>query len=138
MHKKKPVKIWVATSPSKAACSVPETTKLEVREAFEEVLQQFRNHSIKDVPPNPKWNYIIEISSKWYRHYFYLYAIYKCFGPNAIKDTFESKFARLEYTRPGRYNLAYMRHTEQWWEVEQNLSVSQCKEMILSDEIFHP
>ena len=47
-------------------------------------------------------------------------------GPNAISPYFEARFARLEYLADDNYNLSYMRHTGQWWEIDRDLSLEEC------------
>ena len=54
----------------------------------------------KHLTPAPKdadVNYLVDISTKWYRNYFYFCATYCSPGPYAIASSFETQFARLEY-----------------------------------------
>jgi hypothetical protein len=93
------------------------------------------------VSPPPKiwrWNYIIDIHAKWHRSFFYFIATYRSRGPTAISPTFEAPFARLEYVGNRRFNMAYMRHTEKWWEVYQRLSLAKCLKSIREQAIFQP
>ncbi len=92
-------------------------------------------------PPPPTiddYNYIADIHSKWYRNYFYFCATYNCPSPNAISPSFETKFARMEYIADNKFNLAYMRHTEQWFEVFQDISMDECLKLIEENPIFTP
>lgn len=93
---------------------------------------------VKPAPTNDNFNYIADIHSKWYRNYFYFCATYNCPSPNAISPSFETKFARMEYVAENTFNLAYMRHTEQWFEVFQDLSMDECSKSIEEDPIFTP
>jgi hypothetical protein len=52
--------------------------------------------------------------------------------------SFEAKFTRLEYVTPTSFNLAYFRHTGQWWEVSTNLTLEQALSEIKTNLIFHP
>ena len=36
------------------------------------------------------------------------------------------------------FNLAYFRHTEQWWEVSTDLTLEQALDEIKTNPIFHP
>ena len=83
-------------------------------------------------------DYIIDIYSKWYRIYFYFCAKYACPGPNAILPFFETKFARLEYIGNERFNLSYMRHTGQWWEIYTELSLDESLDAIRDEPHFLP
>ena len=51
---------------------------------------------------------------------------------------FEAKFARLEYVKDNRFNMAFMRYTGEWVEVYQNLSLEQCLTAVENDPFFHP
>ena len=95
------------------------------------------NH-IKPPPEDARFNYVVDIYTKWYRNYFYLCAKYRCPGPYAITPLFEAKFARLEYVGNDRYNLSYMRHTEQWWELYTDLSIDECLATIRDEPHFLP
>lgn len=80
----------------------------------------------------------MDMHTKWYRSYFYFCSKYRSPGPHAISEYFEEKFARLEYAENERFNLAYMRHTGQWWEISQGLTLEECLGMILEDPLFQP
>ncbi len=90
-------------------------------------------------PPAPdefQRNYIVDIYTKWYRHYFYFCAKYNVPSPNALVPFFEARFARLKYIRANQFNLAFMRYTGQWVEVYQDLSIEECLESIENDPFF--
>jgi hypothetical protein len=102
---------------------VPDNLKAEVEKKAEALVAEFlKPQFIKPPPKNWRFNYIIDIHSKWHRSFFYFIATYRSRGPTAIKPTFEAPFARLEYIGNRRFNCTYMRHTGQWWEVHQSLS----------------
>ena len=71
---------------------------------------------VKEPEPDPQFNYLVDITTKWYRSYFYFCSRYACPGPYALSPFFEDKFARMEYIGDGPFNLAYMRHTGQWFD----------------------
>ena len=58
--------------------------------------------------------------------------------PNAIAPFFEERFARLEYLADDNYNLAYMRHTGQWSEIYQDLSLEECLAAVRDEPHFLP
>jgi hypothetical protein len=43
-----------------------------------------------------------------------------------ISEFFETRFVRLEYAGNREFNVAYMRHTGQWWEILQGLTLEEC------------
>jgi hypothetical protein len=51
-----------------------------------------------------------------------------------MTDYFEAKFARLEYVGDGEFNVAYMQHTEKWWEIFQSFTLDQCLEAIKTSQ----
>lgn len=90
-------------------------------------------------PPNdPRFNYIVDISTKWHGRFFYFVSKYACPGPNAISPFFEAPFTRLEYQRNGRFSLAYMRHTGQWWQVYAELTLDEALKAIREQRLFQP
>jgi hypothetical protein len=93
---------------------------------------------VKPAPVTDHFNYIADIHSKRYRNYFYFCTTYNCPSPNAISPFFETKFARMEYIAENSFNLAFMRHTEKWTEVAQDISMDECLAMITEDPIFTP
>ncbi len=113
-------KIW-GFNPKGA--KVPDSTKSKMSDLAARIIEKdLKPQYIKSRRNNKKFNYIEDIYTKWHRNFFYFCAKYISPGENSIAPEFESKFARLEYLSTGKYNLAYLRHTGQWWEVEKNIS----------------
>lgn len=132
-------KIW-AFSPQKSPKSkVPEDVKVEVETKARELVESFlKPEYIKAPPEDMRFNYIVDIYTKWYRSSFYFCATYACPSPQAISPYFETKFARMEYAGNGLFNLSYMRHTEKWFEIFSGLSVDECLETIKDFPHFQP
>jgi hypothetical protein len=138
MAKKKP-KTWVYSPPKPPKPPVPEDLKAEVDGKAQALVEEVLKPKIVKPPPeDQRWNYLMDIFTKWHRSYFYFCSTYACPGPHAISPTFESRFARMEYVGNGRFDLAYMRHTGQWWSVHTGLTVEKCLEIIREDPIFQP
>ena len=91
---------------------------------------------VKTPSADERFNYIVDIYSKWSRNYFYFCAKYACPGQNAISSYFESKFARLEYTDTNNFSLSYMRHTGKWIELYAGLSLDDSLAIIKDDPNF--
>jgi hypothetical protein len=118
---------------------VPEALKREVvTQANALVETVLKPKHVQPPPEDPQFNYIEDITTKWYRSYFYFTAIYRSAGPYAMGGTFEAKFARLEYLGTGRFNLAAMRHTGEWIEIFPDLSLVECLAAVRDDPWFHP
>lgn len=127
-------------SPSKAPkLRVPELVKIEVKQVCDELVESvLKPRSIDPDPQEDRFNYIVDIYTKWYRNYLHFCAKYRCPGPNAVEPFFETKFARMEYVDRDRFNLSYMRHTGKWYEVYPDMSLDECIETIRDDPLFTP
>lgn len=133
-------KQWIY-SPRKAKLpkpSVPQELKAEIEAQAQRLLEELRPNLIKPPSESLSFNYLTELWTKWYRHYFYFGGTYACPGPNAISPTFEARFARMEYVGEGRWNLAYMRHTGRWWEVLTALPTAAAFEALRREAYFFP
>jgi hypothetical protein len=89
-------------------------------------------------PKHARFNYLVDIFTRWHQNFFYICATYRCPGPNALSRFFEARFARLRYVGGNHFNLAYMRHTGRWYEIERDLSVDECLSMIKENCLFSP
>ena len=61
---------------------------------------------------------------------------FSTFCDRTTKQTFETKFARMEYVGNERFNLSYMRHTQKWWEIYQELTITECLKLIVEEPHF--
>jgi hypothetical protein len=132
-------KIWVKHPPTPAKPAVPPALKATVEQKVHILVEEFLKPTYIQPPPTEqRFNYLINIWTKWYRGYFYFCSTYASPGANALSPSFEAKFARLEYIGNERFNVAYMRHTEQWWEILTNLTIDECITAIRDEPHFHP
>lgn len=132
-------KMWTSSPQKLPKPKVPEDLKKEVETKAKELVESFlKPEHIKAPPEDMQFNYVVDIYTKWYRNYFYFGAKYASPSPNAISPFFETKFARMEYVGDGLFNLSYMRHTEKWFEIFQDLSVDECLETIKDFPHFMP
>jgi len=81
---------------------------------------------VREPPSDPRWNYIVGLSTRWYRSSLYFCATYCCPGPNALSLSFEQRFARMEFAEENRLHLAYLRHTGAWVVLYHNLPFEEC------------
>ncbi len=138
MAKKQP-KRWVYSPPKPAKPSVPEAVKAQVEAKARELIDTvLKPQHVKPPPKDERFNYSIDLGGKWYRSYFYFFSTYACPGPNALSPTFESKFARMEYVGNDKFNLSYMRHTDQWFELFTDQSLDDCLKAIREEPWFPP
>lgn len=130
---------WVYAPKKPTPPKVPESLKREVETKANELVETvLKPTHVLPPPEDPQFNYIEDITTKWYRSYFYFTALYRSAGPYAMGGTFESKFARLEYIGDGRFNLAAMRYTEEWMEIAPNRALDECLAAVRDDPWFHP
>jgi hypothetical protein len=132
--------MWVYSPPKPKGTDVAKV-ELEAK-ATELINTVLKPEHVKPPPKNAKWNYIVDIYTKWHSNYFYFCAKYACPSPNAMSPYFETAFARLEYSGgvggQSRFNLSYMRHTGKWWEIRHGLSLEQCLAEIREGGLFQP
>ena len=134
---RRPAKAWVYSPAPPPKPTVPAAIKAELEARARELVEsELKPKNIKPPPEDQSFNYIVDIYTKWYRSYFYFCAKYACPGPNAISPFFEAKFARMEYAGEGEFNLSFMRHTGQWVELYQGLSIDECLTNIRDDAFF--
>ncbi len=137
---KKPVKkraqwTWAPAKPS----SVPQSVKTKVDALAQAlVVTELKPAHVLPPPPEPRFNYIVDISTKWHGRYFYFISKYACPGPNALSPFFDAPFARLEYQQNGRFSMAYMRHTGQWWPLYTDLTIGEALKIIREGVHFQP
>lgn len=130
-------KYWMF-SPTKSSKGKPsELDKISVQNYFQPLLESFKGQYIKE-NPNKESNYLIDVYSKWYQNYFYLCEKYKSEHPDRLVDEFEVKFVRLKYKGANLFDFSYFRHTGQWHLVAIDLTLDECKEMIVSNPVFQP
>ena len=130
---------WVYNPPKPPKLKVPEEEKNRITNICEEFIKTILKP--KFIIPNPeikKYCHIEEIFTKWWKNYFYFYAKYHYTHSRAIEEFLDQSFARLEYINKDKFNLSYMRHTNQWWEIYSELSLEECLKTIKEMPHFHP
>jgi hypothetical protein len=131
-------KTWVY-SPKKKRPNAPESLKAEVKHKADLLIRDvLKPRHIQPPPEGSTLNYLVDIFSKWYRGYFYFCSKYNCPGPTAISPSFNANFARMEYLGGHKFDLAYMRHTGEWFVVGLSLSLEECLEKIEKGFWFTP
>jgi len=126
---------WAPAKPSR----VPEDVKDKLTAMAGNLIDsKLKPQHVKPPPKKTRFNYLVDIFTKWHGAYFYLVSKYACPGPNSISPFFEIGFARFEYQSDGRFRLAYMRHTGKWWEIFSDLTMDEALETIGEDSLFQP
>jgi hypothetical protein len=132
-------KSWAYRPRKHSKSKVPDTVKQTLKAKADELVKTvLMPQHVKPPSPDNDLNYVANIYTKWYRHYFYFCTTYNVRGPHATAPSFEAKFARLEYVSADSFNLAFMRYTGQWVEIAYDISFDEALEMIQDDPLFHP
>jgi hypothetical protein len=132
-------KVWVYSRPKPPAPKVPANVKNDVQDKANHLIATvLKPQHVKQMPAGSDFNYLVDIYTKWYRHYFYFCAKYCSPGPNAVAPSFETKFARMEYVDGTRFNLSFMRYTGEWIEIHQDTTLNQCLAFIKDEPFFYP
>ena len=127
---------WVFGNPRRPLSgTVKDEVDTKAGELIEGVLKP--KHA-KPPPTGHQLNYITNITTKWLGSKCYFISIYRSPGPQAISPTFETKFARMEYVGNAKFALSFMRHTGQWVELYDALTVGECLKAIQDDPWFQP
>lgn len=125
---------WMYVPPKPPMPKVPDHLKSDVKARADEFVESFlKPNFIKEMPEDYQWNYPVDVFTKWHQRYFYFCSTWRSPGPDAISEFFEHRFARLEYAGDEKFNVAYMRHTGQWREIFQSLTLAECIEEIRTD-----
>ncbi len=132
-------KAWMPSPGKMSKSSLPGTLKDELDTKARELIENdLKPKHIQPQAEGAQFNYITDITTQWLGSKFYFISIYTCPGPNALSPSFESKFARLEYVSNNRFALSFMRHTGQWVQLFEGLTVDECMTAIKDDPWFLP
>lgn len=111
--------------------------KSNIENQCQSLIEKFKSQYVLK-NPDKRFNYLIDIYTKWYRNYFYFCEKYKSEKPNRIADEFEDKFVRLTITGKNKFDISYMRHTGKWFLIACDLDLNDCLEMIEGSPTLHP
>lgn len=130
--------IWMFDPPKPPRAVLTEDIKAQVEAAANGLIEEWKPKYIHPPSTNNDYNYITELSTKWFRSWFYFCAKYACPSPNAISPSFEIRFVRLEYVGKDKFNLAYMRHTGQWADTSQGITLDQWVKLLRTEILYQP
>jgi len=114
-----------------------ENDKKIISDFFQPLVEEFKT-KIKPPPEDKNQNYLIDIYSKWYQSYFYITEKWKSEDIYRTRDEWEINVVRLKYKGKDCFDFSYLRHTEQWMLIATDLTMQNCKEMIMEDPNFQP
>ena len=127
---------WMPTEiPPK--CELSKWEKQSLQREADQFVTEFYKPTIKPPPDDPRFNYIVDFSTKWHGAYLQFIAKYACPGPNALSPFFEIAFARLGYFRPDSWNIWARRHNDQWMVLGSGMTLPECFEEMRTNPWFH-
>ena len=121
-------KVWVYAPTATPA------QKLAIEKDFEPIIEAIKKN-LQPLPEPQEYNHCIDIFGKWRGNHYSIMQKFKT-GKNAMVEYFDVGLARLEYYGQDRFNLAYFRHTGQWFTIFENISTEDAKKTILEDTWF--
>ena len=131
-------KQWVYTPPRAKKPQVSTAAKEQITAQCQQLIDSEFKPRYIDLEPQENQLVTTDIYGKWYRSFYYFCSTFYFNAPELPNAPIENKFTRLEYTGEDKFNLAYMRHTGQWWEVHTGISLKNALEEIKNNPIFHP
>ena len=129
---------WVYTGGRKG-CKLPKNEKHAIGGACETFIETvLKPRFLPEVRPT-EFNYCVDIFGKWHGNKYRFMQRFRNDDPqHYIEQEFESPFARIEYVGRDRFDLAYFRHTEQWWTVHRGATLDEALSLLETEGIFHP
>jgi len=129
--------MWMFVGHTKIKVKPTEEEKNKITNLCRPIVEQFKKQYIQE-KPDKRFNYLVDVYTKWNRNYFYFCEKFKSEYPERIADEFEIKFVRLEYIGKESFNFSYFRHTKRWFLVADNLTLKDCIEMMQDNPNFQP
>jgi hypothetical protein len=127
------------TSTDQYSALILRAIKQEVKQKGGDLIDNVLKPKHIEPPPNRhQLNYLVDITTRWIGSKCYFISIYRSPGPHADSSTFETKFARMEYVGNAKFALSFQRHTGEWVELYDALSVDECLKAIQDDPWFQP
>ena len=128
--------VWMPTDlPPK--CKLSKWRKHSLQAEADQFVADFYKTAIKPPPPNARFNYLVDFSTKWHGAYLQFIAKYACPGPNALSPFFEIAFARVGYFGPDCWNIWARRHNDQWMVLGSRMTLPECFEEMRTNPWFH-
>ncbi len=128
-------KAWMTSPAKKPNSTLPGTVKDELDTKAKELIESvLKAKHVLPTPEGGQFNSIVDITIKWLGSKCYFVSIYR----TPSQETFEARFARMEYVGNARFNLSFMRHTEQWVGLYMGQTVDECLKAIKEDPWFVP
>lgn len=121
----------------RSSTAMPPSFKAQVEKKARELVETvLKPRYVKPKPKNPKFNYIIDVKTKWLGSKLYFIATLACPRSAGNSSTFEWRFARMEHFGYQRFALSFMRHNDKWVRLYHGRTVDECLESIRDEPWF--
>ena len=128
--------VWMQTGiPPK--CKLSPWEKKRLKDIADQFVENFYKPALVKPPPEPRFNYIVDVHTKWHGAYLQFIATYACPGPNALSPFFETSFARLGHFRADAWSLLARRHNDQWMVLGHQMTMEECFQEMRNNPWFH-
>lgn len=125
---------WLPARPRRSSTAISPAFKVEVEKKAKELVETvLKPRYVLPKPKKPKFNYIIDVKTKWLGSKLFFIATLAC--PHSA-PTFEWRFAKMEHVGYQRFTLSYLRHNDRWMRLFHGRSVDECLESIRDDYWF--
>lgn len=117
----------------------PEQEKQAIGRACEAFIEDvLKPRFLPEIRPTT-FNYCVDIFGKWHGgSYRFIQRFRSDDLERAAEPEFDAPFARLEYAGRDRFDVAYFRHTGQWWTVHRGVPFAEALKLLETEGIFHP
>lgn len=129
---------WVYVG-GRAGNKPSEAEKREITAACERLIEDvLKPRFLPEIRPT-EFNYCVDIFGKWHGTKYRFLQRFRNDRPDRyVEPEFTTPFARIEYVGRDRFDLAYFRHTEQWWPVDYGVTLDEALELLVAKGIYHP
>ena len=87
-------------------------------------------------------NYAIDFLGKWRGSKYSFITRYRSGFPENIGKEFDAPYTRLDHVAEhpdgARFNLMWLRHTGQWWPMDQGVTLDEALHLIAADGVLRP
>ena len=130
--------VYVGDTPAGRTEKPTASVKHQVEASMKPFIEKLKEQNINPIPEPHEHNHLIDIYGKWNRSFYYIYLTYKCPPEGYTKDKFDTGLVRMRYVGKNKFDLAYFRHTGQWWDIssERDLTVAEAIDSIEKNPWF--
>lgn len=130
--------VFVGNTPAGRTQKPTDFVKREVNNSMKPLIEKLKEKSLKPIPEPHERNHLINIYGKWYRNFYYIYQTFKCPPEGYNKEKFDMGLVRMRYVGDEKFDLAYFRHTGEWWDLpsSNNLTITEAINAIETEPWF--